>query len=89
MSVTLEAISEDEATFLRGVTVQVEVHLEPALLRALNDRSLCAIDSGLLVRTGLSIKSVQVVVMCVQSVVTARHSVRIDQWYHLESVSFQ
>ena len=89
MSFTSQAVSEDEAALFRCVAVQVNVDLELADLLLLHYRSFGAIDCRLLFGARMGVKSVEVVVMCVQSVVTARNTIRINQRNHLESVSLQ
>ena len=85
MSFTFQIVTKYEAAFFRGMTVQVDVNFKFAQLMLLNNCFFSLKDSGLERGIWLSVKPVQIVVMCIQPVVATRHPIRVDQGDDLET----
>ena len=86
---TLQVVSEDEATFFAGVPVEVDVELEVACFMSRHNCFFNHINSRLKLRTRIQVKSIQIMVMSVQPIVSSSHTVRINKRYNFNDIVFQ
>ena len=87
--ITFETIAKNEATFLAGVPVEIDVDLKFPHQMLLKHRLLRLKHCWLLLRTRIQVKPIQIMVMCVQAVVAPSNSIRINQRYNLENILLQ
>lgn len=66
------------------MSVQVNVYFKVAVFLLLDDSLLCLVDSWLLMRRGIQVKPIQIVVVCIKSVVSSRDTIRIEKRYDLK-----
>lgn len=80
-----KSVAKHEHTLLRGVRMEVNVHLEVLILLCVLGYNLfrCP-DRGLLSLRRKVIKSIQILPERVESIVTSRHSIRVQCGDHFE-----
>ena len=66
------------------MSVQVNVYFKVAVFMLLDDSLLCLVVSWLLMRRGIQVKTIQIVVVCIKSVVSSRDTIRIEKRYDLK-----
>lgn len=82
-----EMVSEHEASFLRGVRMEIDEHQQTAVqLTLLYDSFLCRPDSRLLELARVQVEPVQILSHCVETIVAAGHAIRVQNWNDLEHV---
>ena len=68
------------------MSVQINVHFQATDIVLLNYRSLCLEYRRLQLGARVDVESVQIVIMRIEAVVAARHTIRIYQWYNFEHI---
>lgn len=86
MILTFEIVSENEAAFFGSVSVEIYIDFQITELLLLDNGFLGDVNRGLLLGVWVQIKSVQVVVVGVQTVVSSSNTIWVEQGNDFELV---